>query len=123
MIVIDLESNEPIFHQLIEQIKNAIKQDELLPGSPMPSIRQLATELDVNNKTVAKAYKLLERDNIIESKGYRGSFVRTDAKQHCDFNIMEWANTQLNATIAKLKQAGATDSEIRNAFNAAMNNL
>lgn len=120
MIVVDLNSSEPLFSQLINQIKKAITNDELLAGAPLPSIRQLANELDVNNKTVAKAYKLLERDNVIESKGYRGTFVHPEAKQHCAFNLNNWLNEQLTDVVQTLKQSGATDSEIRIAFNQVM---
>lgn len=67
MITIDLDSKEPLFNQLIMQIKKAVEKQLLAPGDAFPSIRQLASELDVNSKIVAKAYTLLERDNVIES--------------------------------------------------------
>ena len=123
MITIDINSSEPLFSQLINQIKQAVKRGEIAPGAPLPSIRQLASELDINNKTVAKAYDLLERDNVIEKKGYRGTFVRLDAKQHCDFNLAEWLNAKVAETIAQLRQSGATNAEIRIAFNSALSDL
>jgi len=76
----------------------------------------------VNSKTVAKAYKLLERDNIIESKGYRGSFIHPDAKSYCEFDLKEWVHEQLVEKIKQLKDKGVTDSEIRVAFNNIMTN-
>jgi len=68
-IVIDIEDPKPPFAQLIEQIKQAVSSGTLSPGEPLPSIRQLANDLDLNNKTVAKAYRLLERDSVIQSRG------------------------------------------------------
>jgi len=88
----------------------------LKPGAALPSIRQLANDLDLNSKTVAKAYKLLERDSIIEMKGYRGTFVHPKAKANCKFNLQEWTQRKLGETVAELREAGVTDSEIRNAF-------
>ena len=55
-IVIDIDASVPLFAQLIEQIKKAVLSDQISPGDPLPSIRQLANDLDVNNKTVAKAF-------------------------------------------------------------------
>lgn len=123
MITIDLDSSEPLFQQLVLQIKVAIDKQLLKPGEALPSIRQLAADLDVNAKTVAKAYRLLERDKVLESKGARGSFVTSDAMDHLSFDIKKWLDNQLANDIAKYKEAGATDSEIRIAFNQAISNL
>lgn len=122
-IVIDLESAEPLFAQLITQIKKAVSNDFVKAGDPLPSIRQLANDLDINSKTVAKAYKLLERDSIIQAKGYRGTFVHPDAKQYCETDLSEWAEKHLAKSVSTLKDAGLTDSEIRIAFTNTMNKL
>src|SRR3954469_12813159 len=79
-ISIDIDDPAPPFAQLIAQVKSAIQSGRLRPGEPLPSIRQLASDLALNLKTVAKAYRLLERDAVIQTRGYRGSFVHTDAK-------------------------------------------
>ena len=115
-ITIDIDNPVPQFEQLIEQIKAAVTAGALKPGAALPSIRQLANDLDLNSKTVAKAYKLLERDSIIESKGYRGTYVHPKAKANCKFNLQEWTQRRLGEAIAELREAGVTDSEIRNAF-------
>ncbi|HKS57812.1 MAG TPA: GntR family transcriptional regulator [Steroidobacteraceae bacterium] len=115
-ITIDIDNPVPQFEQLIEQIKAAVTAGVLKPGAALPSIRQLANDLELNSKTVAKAYKLLERDSIIEMKGYRGTYVHPKAKANCKFNLQEWTQRKLGDAIAELREAGVTDSEIRNAF-------
>jgi GntR family transcriptional regulator len=115
-ITIDIDDPVPQFEQLIEQIKAAVTSGILMPGDSLPSIRQLANDLELNSKTVAKAYKLLERDSIIEMKGYRGTYVHPKAKANCKFNLQEWTQRKLAEAIAELREAGVTDSEIRNAF-------
>lgn len=119
-ITIDIDDPVPQFEQLIEQIKAAVRAGVLAPGDALPSIRQLAGDLDLNSKTVAKAYKLLERDAIIEAKGYRGTFVHPRAKANCKLNLQEWTQRKLSDAIAELREAGVTDSEIRNAFAGAI---
>lgn len=120
-ISIDIDDRVPPFEQLIEQIKAAVTAGILKPGDTLPSIRQLANDLELNSKTVAKAYKLLERDSIIETKGYRGTSIHPKAKTNCKFDLQEWISRKLNDVIAELREAGVTDSEIRNAFTGAMN--
>jgi len=120
-IVIDIEGSDPLFAQLMEQIKAAVMSGGIKPGAALPSIRQLANDLDLNNKTVAKAYRLLERDSIIQAKGYRGTFIHPDAKANCVVDLNEWVASKLGETIALFRDAGVTDSEIRIAFGNEMN--
>jgi GntR family transcriptional regulator len=117
MITIDVDSEEPMFKQLVQQIKQALESKLLTPGDALPSIRQLASDLELNAKTVAKAYRLLERDKILEANGPKGSKVRVDALEHLSFDIQAWLLLELRDAINKYRQAGATDSEIRQAFN------
>ena len=119
-ITIDIDNAVPAFEQLIEQVKAAITAGVLTAGDALPSIRQLANDLELNSKTVAKAYKLLERDSVIETKGYRGTYVHPKAKTNCKFNLQEWTSRKLSEAVSELREAGVTDSEIRNAFVGAV---
>jgi GntR family transcriptional regulator len=121
-IMIDIEAAKPLFTQLMEQIKQAVVNGDILPGSALPSIRQLANDLEINNKTVAKAYSLLERDSVIQSKGYRGSFIHPDAIANSTVDLNKWVEKTLIKTIAEFKKAGVTDSEIRIAFGNVLKN-
>ena len=119
-IVIDIDDSVPLFTQLIEQIKKAVLSDTLSPGDALPSIRQLANDLDLNNKTVAKAYRLLERDSVIQTKGYRGTFIHPEAKANSTVDLNAWVVTTLTETITAFRDSGVTDSEIRIAFGHLM---
>ncbi|MFT5760144.1 MAG: GntR family transcriptional regulator [Alteromonadaceae bacterium] len=121
-IIIDIDDPIPLFTQLIGQIKQAVQSGKVIPGDPIPSIRQLANDLEINSKTVAKAYKLLERDSIIQAKGYRGTFIHPDAKANCTVDLNEWVTNKLVETISSFRKSGITDSEIRIAFSNVMNN-
>jgi GntR family transcriptional regulator len=120
MILIDLDAPTPIFAQVINQIKDAVVNNKIVPGDPLPSIRQLANDLEINSKTVAKAYALLERDSIIETKGYRGTFIHPNAKNNSAVDLSSWVENKLAELVIELKQAGVTDSELRIAFNQVM---
>ena len=120
VIVIDIDASVPVFAQLIEQIKKAVLGDKIRPGDALPSIRQLANDLNLNNKTVAKAYRLLERDSVIQTKGYRGTFVHPDAKANSTIDLNAWVVTTLCKTVKAFRESGVTDSEIRIAFGDVM---
>lgn len=120
-VIINIEDPEPLFAQLISQIKAAVTAGALKPGDPLPSIRQFARDLELNTKTVAKAYRLLERDSVIQTRGYRGTFVHPDARANSTVDLNAWVNGQLEQTIAEFREAGVTDSEIRIAFGNVMN--
>ena len=119
-ITIDIESSVPLFAQLIAQIKQAVQKGSKKPGDALPSIRQLANDLNLNSKTVAKAYRLLERDSVIQTRGYRGTYVHPDARENSLGERNERVMEKLKGAIAARKESGATDSEIRVAFAAIM---
>ncbi|NOZ43486.1 MAG: GntR family transcriptional regulator [Alphaproteobacteria bacterium] len=121
-IIIDIEDPVPLFAQVMEQIKKAVLSGKKNPGEPLPSIRQLANDLELNNKTVAKAYRLLERDGVIQARGYRGTFIHPDAKANSRVDLTAWVLEELNETIEALRVKDVTDSEIRIAFTNIMNN-
>ena len=121
-IQINNNLSTPLFKQLIDQIKKAVMDGLLKPGDSLPSIRQLANDLELNHNTVAKAYRLLERDSVIQTKGYRGTSIHGDAKQNSTVDLNDSITTKLNETIKSLRESGATDSEIRIAFSNVMKN-
>src|SRR5256714_778055 len=65
----------PIYLQLMEQVKHAIETGALRAGEQLPGIRPLAEELVINPNTVAKAYRELEHEGIIELRHGAGAFV------------------------------------------------
>ena len=121
-IQIDTNLSTPLFKQLMDQIKKAVMDGLLKPDDPLPSIRQLANDLELNHNTVAKAYRLLERDSVIQTKGYRGTSIHGDAIQNSTINMNDSITTKLSETIKSLRESGATDSEIRIAFSEVMKN-
>ncbi|MEL6823264.1 MAG: GntR family transcriptional regulator, partial [Calditrichota bacterium] len=110
-IQIDIGTDVPIFAQIIAQIKKAVIQGHLKPGDAMPSIRQLARDLEVNNNTVAKSYRLLERDSVIQTRGYRGTVIHPNAVKNSTIDLNDWLESKLNTLLRELRDSGATDSE------------
>lgn len=68
-------SSEPIYRQVVEQVRLAVATGKAVAGDALPSVRALAEELVVNPNTIAKAYSELIRDGVIESRAGRGVFI------------------------------------------------
>ena len=75
MIAIDFSDKRPINEQIIAKVIDLAAKGFLPPGSPLPSVRSLATELSINPNTVQKAYAELERLGVILSVRGRGSII------------------------------------------------
>lgn len=81
-IYVDFRSRKPIYEQLVDNISSLVMRGILQPDEPIPSVRQLASELGINPNTIHKAFAELEKRGIIYSVVGRGSFVNytvTDA--------------------------------------------
>jgi len=72
-------SGVPIYRQLMEQVRAQMAGGAVRPGEMLPSVRQVAEDLQVNPMTVSKAYSLLEREGLIELVRGQGMRVREPA--------------------------------------------
>jgi GntR family transcriptional regulator len=113
----------PIYLQLMEQVKHAIETGALRPGEQLPGIRPLAEELVINANTVAKAYRELEHEGVIELKHGAGAFVSSDATRHKAAGKVRAAEPLVAATVEKLRARGLSDEEIRRLFEAELAGL
>ncbi|MBN1463961.1 MAG: GntR family transcriptional regulator [Paludibacteraceae bacterium] len=75
--ILDPKAGSPFYRQIIDQIKFGIATGKLKIGEQLPTVRALAVELKVNLNTVAKAYKELEIQNILETQQGTGTFIST----------------------------------------------
>lgn len=67
-IKIDNASNRPAYQQIIDQVKRDIALGRIVKDERLPTVRQLANQLAINPNTIAKAYRLLEREGIIVTR-------------------------------------------------------
>ncbi len=74
-IQVDFRSGQPIYLQIVEQIRKLVASGELKQGDQLPTVRQLATELRVNFNTVARAYRLLDEAGLISTQQGRGTYI------------------------------------------------
>ena len=75
-LLIEVESEKPIYMQIHDQVVAGIAKGDLQPGSGLPSIRQLAADFGINLHTVNKAYDLLEREGFLLLRRKTGAVVQ-----------------------------------------------
>jgi len=113
----------PIYLQLMEQVKHAIETGALRAGEQLPGIRPLAEELVINPNTVAKAYRELEHEGVIELRHGAGAFVSSNAKSRKFGDKVRLAQPIVSSAVEKLRAKGLSDEEIRRLFEAALAGL
>ena len=116
-------SGVPIYLQLMEQVKHAIETGALKAGDQLPGIRPLAEELVINPNTVAKAYRELEHEGVIELRHGAGAFVSASVRGKRTAEKVRAGQSIVAAAVEKLHARGMSDDEIRRLFEAELAGL
>lgn len=74
-LTIDLHSGVPVYRQLIDQVRGGIASGSLTAGDQLPTVRQLAVDLEINPNTVMRAYRELELGGLLETHQGTGTFI------------------------------------------------
>ncbi len=106
-----LNSDRPIYSQIVEVIEMQIVSGFYKPGSRLPSVRELAAEASVNPNTMQKALSELERSNLIITQRTSGRIVTEDT-QMINKVKSELATEQIKDFLARMKELGFSEQEI-----------
>lgn len=105
-----LDSERPVYIQLIEQIQAGIISGQFKPGDKLPSVRDLAAEAAVNPNTMQKALSELERTGLVYTNRTSGRFITSDEKMIKQLKIMS-AKELIEDFINRMKQLGFEPEE------------
>lgn len=105
-------TDQPIYEQITQQIKQAIIMGELKPGDHLPSIRNLAKELKISVMTTKRAYQDLERDGFIETFAGKGSYVADRNKEFLREELLRQVEEHFQKAISIAKTAGISGDEL-----------
>lgn len=112
-IIISNSANEPIYLQIINQIKSQILTGDLKEGQALPSIRSLAKELEISVITTKRAYDELEKDGFIVTVAGKGSYVAPVNTNILKENKMKMIEQKLSETITEAKLIGMSLEELK----------
>lgn len=116
-------SPEPVYEQIVRQVQHGVAAGDLKPGDPLPTVRQLADDLQINRNTVARAYKLLEDRGVILTAGRRGTFVRDEAAHEVHRAKSGQAERAMRQTVSMLLGNGMTRAEISALFKNVLSQV
>jgi GntR family transcriptional regulator len=117
-IRIDLSSPMPAYRQIADSIRTLLVNRELKPGTQLPTVRQLATDLAVHHNTVAEAYRLLSDEGWLELRRRRGATVLERATPKATARERGALHQRLQALVAEMRTAGVPLAAIRDEFQA-----
>lgn len=106
-----LDSDRPIYIQLVEKIQTQIVSGYYPPGGKLPSVRELAAEAAVNPNTMQKAFAELERSGLIITQRTNGRTVTEDTELICRIRSC-LAEEQVESFFAGMKELGYVEREI-----------
>src|SRR5258705_9639349 len=101
-------SGVPIYLQLMEQVKHGVETGALRSGEQLPGIRPLAEELVINPNTVAKAYRELQHEGVIELRHGAGAFVSRNARAKKVTDSVRAGQAIIAAAVERLRARGLT---------------
>ena len=110
-----LEDNMPIYMQIMNRIRDAIASGELAAGDKVPSVREFASEFEVNPNTMQRALMELEREGILVSERAIGRFV-TDDTSRIDAMRREAGSRAADAFIRQMADLGFSEEEMLDFF-------
>jgi GntR family transcriptional regulator len=111
---------QPLYQQLIQQIRHAVETGVLQPGDPLPALRTLAQDLVVSPNTIVKAYDELEREGVIEIRHGSGASVTARRAAQPRVDRLRAAQERVRALVARLQADGITDEQIQRLFESEL---
>jgi len=113
-MLIDLSESDgrPIYGRIADGIKFAIAGEVLRPGELAPSVRELSKQLVVNPNTVARAYRDLQAEGLLEPVRGTGLQVASGATERCRLARLEHVRARIRAALDEARETGLGDDEI-----------
>ena len=122
-MIINVQSKEPIYEQIVLQIKSKIKNGELTAGDSLPEIRTLAKDLKVSVITVKKAYEILQTDGLIMSVVGRGTVIADVKREMITKNIEQDVEIKIKELMSYSQKQGMNKRELINLFKRVVGDI
>lgn len=122
-IIINHSSMQPIYEQILGQIKDMILHEELKEGDPLPSVRAMSKELRISSLTVKKAYDALEQEGLVITVHGKGSYVANPSPGQLLEEKIRDLESEFSETVRKARVLGMNDEEIQKLFTLVLEEL
>jgi GntR family transcriptional regulator len=109
---LDSVSGVPVYRQIIDQVQGGISTGSLRPGDQLPTVRQVAVDLEINPNTVLRAYRELEIRGVLETEQGRGTFVSTRKVQRNELERERQLDQLVGEFVARAGAGGFDAGEV-----------
>ena len=109
---LDLASGVPVYRQIMDQVMAGVASGALSTGDQLPTVRQLAVDLEINPNTVVRAYKELEIRGLIDTHHGTGTFVGDHKVKRNEVEHQRQLNQLVSDFVARAGAAGFTVEEL-----------
>ena len=120
---VDPRSHIPIYLQIADGIRAAVAAELYRPGEPLPSLRALAIDVQVNPNTVQRAYAELEREGLVYSQRGKGLFVAEQGSTSAQTRTQIAVRRAFDEGIRAGRAAGMSAERVRDIFEAAIDHV
>ena len=111
-LMLDLHSGTPVYRQIMDQVRGGIASGALAAGDQLPTVRQLAVDLEINPNTVVRAYRELELGGLLETHQGTGTFISFQKMKRRDEHRDRQLAQIVSDSVARAGAAGFTLDEL-----------
>ena len=120
---VDAHNGLAVYDQIARQIKFSVADGVLAAGDLVPSVRELARELAINPNTVARAYRQLQDDDVLEAIRGTGLIVASGARKGCQGARKRLIRERLRDVLTEAHHGGLDAEQIQTLFQAELDGL
>jgi GntR family transcriptional regulator len=110
--LLDLHSGMPVYRQIMDQVRGGIASGALAAGDQLPTVRQLAVDLEINPNTVVRAYRELELGGLLETHQGTGTFISAQKMKRADAQREKQLAQIVADCVSRAGAAGFTVDEL-----------
>src|SRR3954452_17358185 len=114
---LDLHSGVPVYRQIIDQVLGGMAAGTLVPGTQLPTVRQVAVDLAINPNTVVRAYRELEIRGVLETQQGTGTFISSQNVQRNEVERRRQLNQIVSEFVSRAGASGFTVDDLMEQMN------
>lgn len=112
LVHVDVRNGLAVYDQIVRQFKFAVADGAVRAGELVPSVRELARELAINPNTVARAYRRLQDDGVLEAVRGTGLAVSSSANRHCRAERTRLIRARIRLVLEEALRSGLNPPDI-----------
>jgi GntR family transcriptional regulator len=123
LLHVDVRNGLAVYDQIARQVKFAVADGAVHAGELVPSVRELARDLAINPNTVARAYRELQDEGVLETVRGMGLAVAATARRHCQTERSKLIKARLHLALEEAQQSGLEISEVESLVQSALSSV